>query len=141
MTFCYPNAYTCDNFRDVVNLQLHEPFLRYVREAFRPLGVNVNFWQPRLQAGAARSIAVMMVNDHTAAMAGRLALSFETERGKEVSRLEQPFSIPSNGQQTLRFDVHAPQTAGKYLLKAVATPTSVSAVAPTVSRRKVTITQ
>lgn len=43
LTFCYPNAYTCDHFQDVRSLTLEPGFADYVREAFKPRGVRINF--------------------------------------------------------------------------------------------------
>jgi hypothetical protein len=102
-------------------------------QAFKPLGVYLNFWQPRLAAAARRSFAVMMVNDEAGAARGRLALAVVGGGGKEVARAETPFLIPGLGQQTYQLDLRIPDAAGDYQLKATAYPESG---APTVSRRK-----
>ena len=57
LTGCYPGAYTCDNFQDVAALKLEPHFADYVREAFKPLGVYLNFWQPEAPANSVRRIS------------------------------------------------------------------------------------
>jgi len=139
LTFCYPNAYTCDNFKDIPSLTLQPSFTRYVREAFKPVGVYINFWQPKLVASSKRSYNVMMVNDHQETVSGRLSLTFEGETGREVETGSQPYSIPSFGQQTYVFELQTPKTEGKYVLRATAQPASGPSKEPTISRRKITV--
>jgi hypothetical protein len=71
-----------------------------VGEAFQPLGVYLNFWQPSLRAGAERDFAVMLVNDEEAATAGEVTLAFE-RGGQVLASRQAPFSLAPLGQQTL----------------------------------------
>jgi hypothetical protein len=54
-------VYTADHFQDVTRLKLDPAFADYMGEAFKPLGVYVNFFQPTLHAGASRTFTVMLV--------------------------------------------------------------------------------
>ncbi len=137
LTGCYPGAYTCDNFEDPAALKLEPHFADYVREAFKPLGVYLNFWQPALDAGATRRIAVMMVNDAYEPAAGRLALTLECGDGPPLARYEVPFAVPALGQQTYPIVFQVPPASGACLLKAAAFASGQPE--PTVSRRKVAI--
>jgi hypothetical protein len=137
LTACYPGAYTCDNFEDVAALKLEPHFADYMREAFKPLGVYLNFWQPTLEPGSSRRIAVMMVNDAYDAAEGKLTLTLEREGGEQLARQELPFRVPGLGQQTYAIEFHVPQTAGPSILKAAAYANGQPE--PSVSRRKVTI--
>ncbi len=137
----YPGVYTADHFKDIQNLILDPHFENYMSQAFKPLGVYINFWQPSLEAGSKRRIFVMMVNDEYEEAKGNLALSLESEDGREVFRRESPFAIPGLGQQTYKFDLDVPGTPGKYLLKAAAHASGTVNSSPTVSRRKVAVTQ
>ena len=51
-------------------------------EAFKPLGVYINFWQPTLEAGAKRRFTVMVINDEYQEATGKLTLSFGNSGGK-----------------------------------------------------------
>jgi len=134
LTCSYPGVKTSDNFRDLGRLELEPHFADYVPEAFRPLGLYINFWQPSLAVNAEREYAVMMVNDDAAPQHGTLTLAFEKE-GAPTLKAEVPFAIPANGQQTYSIRLAAPPEPGQYVLKAVAT----HAGEPTVSRRKVDV--
>ena len=134
LTCSYPGVKTSDNFRDVARLELEPHFADYVGEAFKPLGLYINFWHPRLEAGDPREYAVMMVNDDGEAHQGTLRLSFERE-GRAAAQKEIPFSIPAYGQQTWPITLRAPAAAGQYILKAAATYGGRE----TTSRRKVDV--
>jgi beta-galactosidase len=134
----YPGVYTADHFKDIQRLILDPHFEDYMRQAFKPLGVYVNFWQPTLVAGSNRRFFVMMINDEYAEAKGNLVLSLEGEDGKEVLRGELPFAIPALGQQTYKLDFVIPGAPGKYLLRAAASRMGREQD-PTVSRRKLSI--
>ena len=139
LTCCYPKAITGDHFRDVEALELEPNFRDYMGEAFKPLGVYLNFWQPTLEAGCKQRVFVMMINDEYEEATGTLALSLQEEGGTEVLRRELPFVIPGLGQQTYKFDFTTPDAPGKHLLRAAAYRTGGSNDEITVSRRKVSI--
>ena len=103
LTCSYPGVYTSDHFRDVTKLELDPAFADYVGEAFKPLGVYINFFQPTLTAGAQRTFKVMMVNDLDRTETGELRLSLEREDGTEVAR-SQVLRSPAGtlGQDTSR---------------------------------------
>ncbi|PYV10349.1 MAG: hypothetical protein DMG23_08010, partial [Acidobacteria bacterium] len=140
LTSSYPGAYTSDHFRDVEALDLEPHFRDYVGEAFKPLGVYINFWQPTLEAGSNRSFVVKMVNDDNEPVKGKLILSLEGQEGAEIARRELALDLPGLGQQDYRFDLQVPNKTGKCLLKAAAYPEGQRHSGPTVSRRIVTVT-
>lgn len=140
LTANYPGAYTAGHFMDIGNLILEPHFEDYVREAFKPLGVYINFWQPEVPAGSKRRIFVLMVNDEYEENRGRLALSFQPEGAPQSAEQELPFVIPALGQQTFKFDVEMPRNPGKYLLRVTAHPAGKGHDDPTVSRRWLRIT-
>jgi len=134
-----PGSSTCDNFQDVEKLVLEPHFEHYMKEAFKPLGVYINFFHTQMEAGSKRRIRVMTVNDEYDAVKGNLVLALTpAEGGTEVARLESPLRIPALGQMTYDFVFEVPQTEGDYLLSASANWPSKK-WSPTVSRRKVTI--
>ena len=139
LTASAPGGYTSDHFRDIEKLDLDPHFQDYVSEAFKPLGVYLNFWQPKLKAGSSQKIKVMMVNDDTQEANGKLVLSLETEAGRETARTESAFSVPASGQASYELALAVPNEAGKCLLKAAALREGKPADSPTLSRRKVEI--
>lgn len=141
LTCSYPGVYTADHFADVTRLKLDPAFADYMAEAFKPLGVYINFFQPTLQAGAPREFTVLMVNDEAKPVNGQLALTLETRSGKPLATAEQPFAMPKHGSQALRLWLSIPGTTGSGLLKATARVEGRSRRDATVSRRWLEVTK
>ena len=130
-----PMGYTADHFRDVENLELEPHFKDYMSHAFAPLGVYLNFWQPKLSPGR-QTFQVMLVNDEYHAAAGSLTLSLLSGNGGETARARMPFQVGALGQTTLLIELDTPGTPGEFLLQAEADPGNGK---PTLSRRRVTV--
>jgi len=139
LTCSYPGVYTSDHFRDVTKLELDPAFADYLGEAFKPLGVYINFFQPKLKPGTSRSFKLMMVNDHPQTVRGTLVLTLETESGQSLARAEQRFELAGGGDAGCELSLAVPVTPGKCLLKAAAKPDDDSKLDTTISRRWVTI--
>src|SRR5579871_5469515 len=132
-----PGVYTCDHFRDLEHLKLEPHFADYVSQAFRPLGVYINFWHPTLEGGSNQTFTVMMINDDPQPVAGSLALVVESQSGETLVRRSIPFSVAASGQQTYFMDLTIPTRVEKCLLKATAQPEG--GAEPTLCRRRVDI--
>jgi len=133
-----PYAFTCDNFRDVKRLELDPQFEDYMTQAFKPLGVYVNFWQAKLRKGEGRTYRVMLVNDTYDAAEIQLSLGWQTADGKPAApESAKTIAIAPLGQASCDVDLAAPADPGAYVLTAKALwpgkPWS-----PTISRRKAT---
>ncbi len=134
-----PNSVTCDNFSNPETLELQPHFERYVREAFKPLGVYINFWKPKLEAGRTERIQVMMVNDEYETARGELVVAFSSvASGMEVMRSTLEFEIPPLGQMTYVFKIPAPVQVESYVLSATATWKGPS-WSPVISRRNLAV--
>jgi len=131
LTCAYPGVKTGDHWRDVEKLELEPHFKEWVRESFKPLGLYINFWRPKLRPADTRVYSVMMVNDDPLPRRGKLTLSFPAGDTKTVE-----FEIAAFGAHTWNFSLAAPAVLGETELTAVAT---VSGIEPTRSRRKLVI--
>jgi hypothetical protein len=141
LTCSYPGVYTADHFTDVTKLKLDPAFADYLGEAFKPLGVYINFFQPTIKAGETREFEVMMVNDQAKPLNGQLVLTLETKSGLVVARAQQDFAMAELGAQTLNISLSVPKLAGDWTLKAVATPQGQKAKGATTCRRWLTTTE
>lgn len=139
LTSNYPGVFTADHFMDIRKLILEPHFEDYMGEAFKPLGVYINFWQPTLAAGSKRRFRVMVINDNYDEAKGTLALGFGSEDGTVAGRRERSFALPGLGQQTYEFDLEVPSVPGKYLLKAELATGANAGKKPTLSRRKLSV--
>jgi hypothetical protein len=120
-----------------VNLEPH--FEDYLREAFKPLGVYLDFWQPALVAGVKRSYKVTLVNDLPTPLRGRLTLAWQAVRGgKVLSQALQAFEVPAAGRSNCELELAAPAAEGQYQLTAKAMCDG-QRWSPTISRRQMKI--
>lgn len=133
LTCSYPGVYTADHFSDVTKLKLDPAFTDYMGEAFKPLGVYINFFQPTVKAGSSREFLVKLINDYGEPLSSRLVLTLETKRGKVLAKADQPFAMEALGAMDCRLNLEIPSTPQKDLvLKATAAPQGKE---KTVSRR------
>ena len=139
LTSSDPGGYTADHFRDVERLELNPDFMDYMSNAFAPLGVYLNFWQPTLAAGSKSSLEVMMINDENRPVQGNLTIALDTANGVQVEHKTTTFSLAPLGQQTYYLDFSVPQITGKFLLEAIAETSGGQAGSPTISRRRVSV--
>jgi beta-galactosidase len=141
LTCSYPGVYTSDHFVDVRKLKLEPHFADYISEAFKPLGVYINFFQPSLKAGEQRDFTVTLVNDLAEPTKGELVLSLLQDRkgGGELARAAQRFELTGLGNVTCQVPLKVPGGAGKCILKATAKPAGKNSQEPTVSRRWVNL--
>jgi hypothetical protein len=134
-----PHAFTCDNFRDVARLEFDPEFADYAQQAFKPLGVYLDFWKPSLAAGTTGSYRVMFVNDTHEAAHGRIVLGWEPERGGQpLMHAEKSLDVSPLGQATCEIVLSSPVREGRHLLVARAFWDG-QPYSPTISRRKVQI--
>lgn len=143
--FCYLGAshsqtWTSDNFADVRKLEFNPQYEKYVVDAFKSLGVYINFWQRQLAPGLRRKFDVMMVNDEGRENAGILTLRLESAQGETLAEVRRPYTVAALGQTTCRIEMTLPNHEGKCRLLAQATPSGGDSKDATVSRRWVELT-
>ncbi len=144
-----PHIYTADNFRDVRTLQFMPYFEDYMGEAFKPLGVNLKFWELNLHAGAKQSLSVVLTNDTDKQLTGNLHVMFRPVTASAKGMEPQPsadgnnpgtdtaIDVPALEQNTYDVQLSVPQGAGDYELSAVAK--CGESWCPVLSRRRVTV--
>ena len=137
LTASDPKGFTCDHFRDVKTLELDPYFVDYMGNAFKPLGLYVNFWHDQLPANSHQVFQVMLANDLYETESGDLDLVLENEKGEVIAKTTTPFMVAPLGQQTQFIDFNVPAATGKFMLKATAKPSQGPDRESTVSRRRV----
>ncbi|MHC4354697.1 MAG: glycoside hydrolase family 2 protein [Planctomycetota bacterium] len=108
---------TSDHFIDLEELTFEPNFERYVRDAFSPLGLMVDFWDEELAGGSERRIEVFVVNDLPRMWKGSVRMALR--RGSEVvSEQTKDCVIRSLGREILTFEQKFPNEKGDYRLAA-----------------------
>jgi len=108
---------TSDHFVDLKKLKFEPNFEKYVRDAFSPVGLMVDFWDEQLAPAAQRQLKVFVVNDLYENWKGTVDLRIV--RGKKVvSKQSKACTVDGLGREILTFDEKFPTEIGKYRLEA-----------------------
>ena len=109
---------TSDHWLDVERLEFEPEFERYVRDAFSPVGIMLDFWADEVEpASTDRTVRVVVINDLEREWKGRVGLRMV--RGDQtVAHLRQRCRVEGFGRETLSFTIDWPATPGLYSLVA-----------------------
>lgn len=110
---------TSDHWSDVANLVWEPEFKRYVRDAFAPVGLMLDFWSDTGHSGKSLRIPVRLINDLDKHWSGPVALRLRRADGGSVL-FEQlkDCQLEPYGDATVTFDVTWPAPVGPCLLEA-----------------------
>jgi beta-galactosidase len=112
-----PRGQTSDNFIDIENLEFEPSFVKYVKSAFSPVGIMINFWENSAQAGERKEIEIVAINDLESGWEGVLRLAVRNGE-KEISAREARLNLEAYGRVTHLFEIEFPPEAGDYQLVA-----------------------
>lgn len=108
---------TSDDWIDLRKLRYEPYFEEYVKEAFAPVGLMLDFWGDTLAAGESRDLPVVVINDLASMWSGRLRLRVLCG-GKVVAEQSQPCTVAAYGDCRMAFAFAAPLAEGDYTLEA-----------------------
>jgi beta-galactosidase len=113
-----PDGQTCDHWRNVERLEWEPEFYRYVRDAFAPVGLAVNFWKDKVIPKTQARVPVILINDLDRPWNGPVTLKLRPAGGDTVcfDATKQAHLDPF-GQATLDFDVTWPDVLGACALE------------------------
>jgi hypothetical protein len=111
-----PDGQTSDHFLDIEKLTLEPKFAKYVRDAFAPVGLMVDYWAEEFPAEKKCKVSVVVINDLDKPWEGTVKLS--VVRGQQVQSYPLPCKVDPIGSQTLTFEIEVPAEAGAYQLVA-----------------------
>jgi beta-galactosidase len=114
-----PDGQTCDHWADLEKLEWEPEFYRYVREAFAPVGLAVDFWKDKIVHQTKARIPVILINDLAQPWSGPVTLTLRKAGGTAaVFEAVQEARLEPLGQATLDFDLTWPEALGPYVLEA-----------------------
>jgi beta-galactosidase len=108
---------TSDHFIDLENLTFEPNFERYVRDAFSPVGLMIDFWAEQLDAGSQGKFDVVLINDLPELFEGPVRLAIEKD-GATVTEKSENCRIDGFGRTVLTFEMEIPKEEGQYQLVA-----------------------
>ena len=108
---------TSDHWLDVQRLEFEPLFSEYVREAFNPVGIMLDFWAEQLPAGTSHQLQVYVINDRYEAWQGDVRLYLVQQEQHRLLQT-QPAKVPPLGREILNFSATTPTQPGRYTLQA-----------------------
>jgi len=108
---------TSDHWMDLERLTFEPYFEQYVKDAFNPLGVMLDFWREELPGETEQTFRVSVVNDRNQDWEGDVRLLL-TQNGRHVTASSQAAYVPALGQGTFKLKLTLPDSAGPCTLSA-----------------------
>jgi hypothetical protein len=118
-----PDGQTSDHWLDVARLTWEPEFLKYVRDAFAPVGVMVDAWAETYEAGSAHAFTVAVINDLYQDWRGTVRVRLLRD-GVPLAGQEMSAAVPALGRVELKATLRMPAEPGPCQVEAVlvATP-------------------
>ena len=112
-----PRGQTSDHFIDIANLTYEPGFLEYVKPAFSPVGLMIDFWEKKLNGGVDISFDIFIINDLNEDFHGKLKFYIENDSGIVTSK-EQNITLQAVGRSILNYGLMIPEKNGNYRIVA-----------------------
>ena len=110
-----PRGQTSDHFINIKDLTFEPQFVKYVRPAFAPVGLMINFWDNKINPDEEKDISIYAINDLYDDWQGKLTFKILKE-SEQITSEVRDITIPSLGRQLLNFHVKMPSEKGNYEL-------------------------
>ncbi len=108
---------TCDDFLDLEKLNFEPNFEKYVRDAFSPVGLMLDYWGRDLPAGQEHEFKVVVINDLYENWQGRVRLRL-LRNDDAITIRYLPCTVAALGSETLSFRQPVPTEPGDYVVMA-----------------------
>ncbi|RJP24796.1 MAG: hypothetical protein C4527_18175 [Candidatus Omnitrophota bacterium] len=104
---------TSDHFLNVEQLEFESYFERYVKDAFSPVGLMIDFWEESVDAASKRNIPIFVINDLDEEWRGLVRLRIVRDKEYDCEQ-SHTCSVPSLGREIVSFAVEFPNKTGTY---------------------------
>ncbi len=112
-----PGGQTSDSLSDVEQPAFEPHFAQYVKDAFAPVGVMLDFWAADCQRGATLKLPVVVINDLATDWHGPVRLRISNE-SKVLAEMTQDARVAAFGREVIAFELKVPEVAGQCRLVA-----------------------
>lgn len=110
-----PRGQTSDHFIDIRNLTYEPKFVEYVKPAFSPVGLMINFWENSLEGGREQNFEFISINDLDTEYRGLLSLRIQ-KGSQELVSSTRDLEIPPYGRVMKQAALLIPEEKGEYML-------------------------
>lgn len=112
-----PRGQTSDHFIDIRNLTYEPNFYKYVKQAFSPVGVMLEFWESSLERGQKDTIAVQIINDIYETVEDTLKLTV-FKGNSIITESSIPYNLEGLRKKIIRVPVSFPDKPGEFSMEA-----------------------
>jgi hypothetical protein len=116
LSYSRGDGQTSDHWADIEKLTWDPDFYTYVRDAFAPVGIMIDAYDPAYVIGAEQAFPISVINDLHQPWVGSVRLRIVKD-GKTVVEKTQPCKVEALGATRLDFTLKIPD-AGDYELEA-----------------------
>jgi len=109
---------TSDNFIDPARLEYESEFLKYVPDAFSPVGIMLDEWGNKIAKGKQHQFNIIAINDLEPVWSGEVHLQIIKD-GRIILDKSKPLKITSYGKKTISIICETPEKAGLYTVQSV----------------------
>jgi hypothetical protein len=108
---------TSDHFIDLEELTFEPNFEKFVRDAFSPVGLMIDFWDDEVASGSKMQFKVFVINDLYQTWKGNIRVTIRRD-DKVVAEQNKNCAVGSLAREILTFEQEFPQEKGDYQLVA-----------------------
>jgi hypothetical protein len=112
-----PRGQTSDHFIDIENLTYEPNFVKFVKPAFSPVGLMINFWEKSIQASENHEFEIYLINDLETEWNGKLKLKLLHDENTVALIIEQ-VSVDAFGRIVKNIKIELPKKPADYKLVA-----------------------
>lgn len=109
---------TSDNFINPAKLEYESEFLKYMPDAFSPVGIMLDEWGQNIEIGKTHNFNILTINDLEPGWSGLVHLQILNGEKVIIDKSMQ-LTIPSYGKKAVSIDCEVPNKAGLYTVQAV----------------------
>jgi beta-galactosidase len=109
---------TSDHFLNLEKLTFEPNFERYVRDAFAPVGLMLDYWGQELTAGQKQEFRVVVINDLYRDWKGAVRLRLMQRDDETAAAQETLCTVAALGRETVSLTLALPAVGGAYTLAA-----------------------
>jgi beta-galactosidase len=113
LAYSRKDGQTSDHFRDVGNVLYDDEFMKYMPDAFSPVGLMLDEWGDEIETGISHDFKIMVINDLEPEWEGKVWVRI-FDQDRIISERSAGINIPSFGQDSVRISLMTPVSPGTY---------------------------
>jgi beta-galactosidase len=113
LAYSRKDGQTSDHFRDVGNVLYDDEFMKYMPDAFSPVGLMLDEWGDEIETGISHDFKIMVINDLEPEWEGKVWVRI-FDQDRIISERSADINIPSFGQDSVRISLMTPVSPGTY---------------------------